>query len=625
MFLSQKELDLNYENDDSYPRQDIMERMFDQGVGAYFRYIFDKESRKEEADECKSDNDKEIHDALDKLAATYDFSKEEVNSKEKVDLLFMAVKRLDSNSVKVMLERYTKWDFNKHQIPYIGRTYLIGAAMCDEGYDKENPAIGSNYKCFELLLKHSNGCNINEKDRNGFDVIDALILRKKEALLDLLKKYTNVTDDIISQRRKMHEIGAKLTIAAFESDYKGLENIISDINNNKDKSGILVSDCINLLGPCQVDGEWGGKRTDYMTPLIACAYTDIGYNKLIETKCDNFRVLKLLLNDENGINLHSGHITDDVNAVGYISALTYCIIKGKSAFVKYLLSYGKDRNIDFKSELDMKHSTPLFETLVKKSWDMFSLLLKSNMFDINFDSDLRRYYTFGNDSRRNTSTILHYMADLTDDTIYNSDDVFNCKLWEMIEMVLKNDNLDINKRNSDGDSILSGFVSANKVEYVNYLIEASRNSNDNNNNDGKYSYNWKLNSISNDVNKFNENLLFTCVKHGCYDTFELLFKLKNINNSNNGEKEFSKIGSTVGGKNDNTLLHECVECHSKHCSNNVWFNCPTFQIFCLLLKECEDIDPYIKNKYGYNVLDMCKKFNTMEYLDQLNKWIQSHN
>ena len=75
------------------------------------------------------------------------------------------------------------------------------------------------------------------------------------------------------------------------------------------------------------------------------------------------------------------------------------------------------------------------------------------MFDVNChsDIDLVRYYTFGNEYRTNTSAILYYIAS----------DVFDCK---SLEMMLKNDNLDINKRNSDGGSILHAILYNHNVD-----------------------------------------------------------------------------------------------------------------------------------------------------------------
>ena len=191
--------------------------------------------------------------------------------------------------------------------------------------------------------------------------------------------------------------------------------------------------------------------------------------------------------------------------------------------------------------------------------------------------------------------VLHRLA-LSDSRCgYNEDFPLDCRPFRAMKMLFECDGIDLGVRDVGDHSLLAALVVGNKPEQLKYVMEK---------------LDWDWGDLSKDVNYRNENLLYLACKNACSDILKYLLTFDTL------RKEVNKIG----GRDGDTLLNVCAKTVKGY--DPSWLNrCSNFKCFETLL-QLEDIDPYIKNKKGWDAFDMCRRSGKREYLDMLEKFLK---
>ena len=184
---------------------------------------------------------------------------------------------------------------------------------------------------------------------------------------------------------------------------------------------------------------------------------------------------------------------------------------------------------------------------------------------------------------------------------------FECDLFEFMKILLSDKNIDVNTRDKDQTHVLARTVWArmiryNRFEYFKYIIESSER-NDNN-------YNWKLENIGQIVNSIGENLLHLAVQYANIKILRYLLNKNVIDDINQ-----------IGGLNNDTALTMCISSVTGY--GEYYRECDNYKCFRMLIlntskgQNGQRVDPYIKNKLGYNAFDCCRRVGKMHHLKEL--------
>ena len=242
------------------------------------------------------------------------------------------------------------------------------------------------------------------------------------------------------------------------------------------------------------------------------------------------------------------------------------------------------------------HCTPWFA--IRGTLDnmqcLSQLLENEDIFDINFGI-----------SSKFLNSMMHVAGDWEGG--FDRDEPHDCSVWDYIKEILtKCKNFDLNATNFYGQSIFCTLLSY-KLIYFKDIVEMCKQ--------GKLACKWNINDLTKHITIENDNLLSYAITNGNnVETIKYLLEL-NV---------FSKedIVSRKYGLFDGCLINICAYCISgmNNQSNGIE-KCNNYLIFELLLKQ-DGINPYQKNKYGYDTFDLLKKRGKHEYLQLLNQWVK---
>ena len=553
--LQQHGIDLNYRLKEEYWRnkRTALMELVIQNKHEYLEYIFDLERS-------------------GKRKFNIDFNKH-LSNQSGADLLYLAVSANYHKCVRVLLKASDHWDINKPQTPS-QRTVALLAVSTKTGYVEAQPFIGSAFETFRMLLEQK-GVDLNMTGSWGLSSIQYMLHGENnkdrwiEHILDewdqgrLKHVVADISKEKMEQYRKMYKKTDELARVCKFSDYDALMRILDDPENKEN-----IGEYVNYFSR-----EYDNRPLDAL-----CEHVRWGYDSENQLECRNFKCFKAIL-----------EITG-INVVSY--SIEQLVKNDKYEYIRYLVQ-NNDRlglKINFQeiSKIAQDRDLLMYVAARKQSHKTLKVMLELDVFDIN-----------GVDWE--TGTLLHQCAANT--THYNLQHPFECDLFEFMKIILSNKYIDINKRDKDGDHFLHRLIWHRKSDYFKYIVESQASDSG--------EYHWKLEDLGSIVNDDGENLLHIAVRAGNVECLSYLLK-KNI---------FDDINE-IGGLINDTVLTACIRSRIKY-ERNYYRECDNFKCFRMLIldsskgKNGQRVNPYIKNKMGYNAFDCCRRVGKLEYLDEL--------
>ena len=499
-----------------------------------------------------------------------DFDKQLVNIAN-ADLLYLAVDACYPKCVRALLKASDHWDVNKKQTRS-QRTVALLAARASAGYDQFYPFVCNAFETFRMLLNQK-GIDLNISSVHGGTPIQCMIHGEDnkdkwiEHILDEWKenRLKHVVADISKEKmqhyRKMYKKTDELARVCKFSDYDALQRILDNPENKED-----IGEYVNYFSR-----EYDNRPLDAL-----CEYTQWGFDSENQLECRNFKCFRALL---------------EITGIKVVSYSVEQLVKNdKYGYIRYLVE-NNDRlglKINFQDIGKIIHDGDLLMHVKahKQSHKTLKVMLELGVFDIN-----------GIDWE--TGTLLHQCAANTDD--YNPQYPFECDLFEFMKILLSHKSLDINTRDKEGGHMLQTLILSDKFEYFKYIVEASESD----------KYHWKLQDLGSIVNTDGENLLQVAALVGNVECLSYLL-------SKNVFDDVNCIGGIIG----DTVLNVCIRSNIKY-ERDYYRECDNYKCLKMLLldtskgKNGKKVNPYIKNKMGYNAFDCCRRVGKLEYLHEL--------
>ena len=138
---------------------------------------------------------------------------------------------------------------------------------------------------------------------------------------------------------------------------------------------------------------------------------------------------------------------------------------------------------------------------------------------------------------------------------------------------------------------IAKLIDSDKFEWAKYLIE---------------NHGSRLDDLSKYKNDFGESLLHIAARKGNFEAFDYLLELGIFKDLN-----------ICGGNNNDTILNYIINSKVNYLDNDYYYQyCNNYKMFKLIIDQ-NGINPHIKNKYGFDAFDLCKRARKFNYLKEL--------
>ena len=119
-------------------------------------------------------------------------------------------------------------------------------------------------------------------------------------------------------------------------------------------------------------------------------------------------------------------------------------------------------------------------------------------------------------------------------------------------------------------------------------------------------YASKLNDLSKYRTDLGESLLHISARRGDFEAFDYLINMGIFKDLN-----------ICGGNNNDTILNYIINSSINYLNNDYYYQyCNNYKMFKVVISQ-NGINPRIKNKYGFDSFDMCKRAQKFNYLKEL--------
>jgi ankyrin repeat protein len=408
-------------------------------------------------------------------------------------LLNILIRLEDLNSIKYLIEN------NKESID-------LNSKDINGKYPIFNACCTGNEEIFKYLLVNFNiNCNKKSKKSSGITLLSLAISKNNEVFVEYLlnngakcnKKDTNGDYPLI---KAIHQNAINIVVLLMEhSDRNGIDMNVTDINGNtpltlsyKLNNKSIFKYLVRYLDINKRDSK--GNNILY----YALKNNDINtikyliQNKIDANKKNNYEkspldvavskgyktLLTILENDPNNINLNAPDIHGNIPLTAVIKRKKFSKTE-KEKLVKILILKGSNVNYT-----DNEENTPLIYAIQKEYLSIVKMLI-TNGADVNYYNCISKKYIskYAIDSKN--SEIIKYLmkcnAEVTGDMVH---DLIYYDNLEVLRILL-DCYLNINIKDSEGNSPLANAIINCKIRIINYLIKCDGINYKNKNNEGK--------------------------------------------------------------------------------------------------------------------------------------------